>query len=412
MTRKIWIVLAFLASGGAFAAADRLWPSYLAQDFFALRAELGAPTARDSGNVQFLRAATLAAFGRTADSARMLDALIARPLADHALEERARELLMLDRRAQFQYAAALRAISPLLGGNSPTAATRLSELRNRARLLDVIADVPPQTVRRGAGTAVAMDAGGRVRILLGRGAADMAIDTGANLSVISHSAAVGLGFKIRPAGYAIGSSMGGAARADIAVIDFAFADATHVANAVFLVLPDRALTMANGQTADGLIGLPVIAALGAIEYRGGRVAFNAAAIRGGASAELALAGSDPLLRVSYRGRDMLCRLDTGAERSIFYEPFYRQFRDTIAPARNRSVRIGGATGTRSFDTRDAGPVDIAIAGRAIRLGRATILTEPLRGTTNAALACQIGRDALARLPYYTIDLTQMRLTLG
>lgn len=411
MTRKIWIVLAFLAAGGAFAAADRLWPSYLAQDFFALRAKLGAPTSGDSDDVRFLRAATLTAFGRTADSARMLDALVARPLADHALEERARELLMLDRRAQFQYAAALRAISPLLGGNS-TAATRLSELRNRARLLEVIADVPPQTVRRGAGAAVAMDAGGRVRILLGRGAADMAIDTGANLSVISHSAAVGLGFKIRPAGYAIGSSMGGAAKADIAVIDFAFADGTHVANAVFLVLPDRALTMANGQTADGLIGLPVIAALGAIEYRGGRVAFNATTMRGGASAELALAGSDPLLRVSYRGRDMLCRLDTGAERSIFYEPFYREFRDTIAPARNRSVRIGGATGTRSFDTRDAGPLDIAIAGRAIRLGRATILTVPLRGTTNAALACQIGRDALTRLPYYTIDLTQMRLTLG
>ena len=410
--RKISIILVFLAATGAFAAADQLWPSYLAQDFFALRAGLGAPAAGDSDSVRFLRAATLAAFGRTADSARILDALIAHPLQDRALEARARELLMLDRRAQFQYAAALRAILPLLGGKSAMDATRLGELRNRARLLEVIADVPPQTVRRGAGTAVAMDAGGRVRILLGRGAADMAIDTGANLSVISHSAAVGLGFKIRPAGYAIGSSMGGAVKADVAVIDFTFADGTRVANAVFLVLPDRALGMGNGQTADGLIGMPVIAALGAIEYRGGRVAFNSAAARSGASAELAIGGSDPLLRVSYRGHDVLCRLDTGAERSIFYEPFYRRFRDTIAPARDRPVRIGGATGTRSFDTRDAGPLDIAIAGRAIRLGRATMLTEPVRGTANAALACQIGRDALARLPYYRIDLAQMRLTLG
>jgi hypothetical protein len=410
--RKIWIALTFLAASGAFAAADRLWPNYLAQDFFALRAELGAPAAGDTDHVRFLRAATLAAFGRTADSARILDALVARPTADPALDGRARELLMLDRRAQFQYAAALRAVSPLLGGNSAMDAARLGELRNRARLLQVIADVPPQTVHRGTGTPVAVDAGGRVRILLGRGAADMTIDTGANLSVISRSAAEGLGFKIRPAGYAIGSSMGGAVKADIAVIDFTFADGTRVANAVFLVLPDRALAMANGQTADGLIGLPVIAALGAIEYRGGRVVLNAGTAREGASAELALGGSDPLLRVSYRGSDVLCRLDTGAERSIFYEPFYRQFRDTIAPARDRSVRIGGATGTRSFDTRDAGPLDIAIAGRAIRLGRATMLTEPVRGSANAALACQIGRDALARLPYYTIDLARMRLTLG
>ena len=410
MTRKLSIALAFLVAGGAFAATDRLWQSYRAQDFFALREELAG--AGDSGDVRFLRAATLTAFGRTADSARMLDALLAHPLPDHALEERARELLMLNRRAQYQYAAALHAISPLLGGSSAVNGARLGELRNRARLLEVVTDVPAQTVRRGAGQAVAMDAGGRVRILLGRGAADMAIDTGANLSVISRSAAEGLGFRIRRAGYAIGSSMGGTVQADIAVIDFTFADGTRVANAVFLVLPDRALTMANGRPADGLIGLPVIAALGAIEYRPGRVVFNAAGARGGASAEIALAGSDPLLRVSYRGRDMLCRLDTGAERSIFYEPFYRRFRDTIAPTGNRSVRIGGATGTRSFDTRDAGPLDIAIAGRAIRLGRATVLTEPVKGSTNASLACQIGRDALARLPYYTIDLERMRLTLG
>lgn len=397
-------------AGGAFAATDRLWQSYRAQDFFALRTELAAPGTGDSADVRFLRAATLTAFGKTADSARILDAMLSHPLQDHALEERARELLMLNRRAQYRYAAARQAIAPLLGGSAD--GTRLGELRNRARLLEVIEDVPAQTVRRGTGTAVAMDAGGRVRILLGRGAADMAIDTGANLSVISHSAAEGLGFRIRRAGYAIGSSMGGTVQADVAVVDFTFADGTRVANAVFLVLPDHALTMANGRPADGLIGLPVIAALGAIEYRAGRVAFNAGGTRSGASAEIALAGSDPLLRVSYRGQDMLCRLDTGAERSIFYEPFYRRFRDTIAPTGNRPVRIGGATGTRSFDTRDAGPLDIAIAGRAIRLGRATVLTEPVKGSTNASLACQIGRDALARLPHYTIDLERMRLTLG
>ncbi len=229
--------------------------------------------------------------------------------------------------------------------------------------------MPPQTVRRGTGTAVAMDAGGRVRILLGRGAADMAIDTGANLSVISHSAAVGLGFKIRPAGYAIGSSMGGAAKADIAVIDFAFADGTRVANAVFLVLPDRALAMASGQTADGLIGLPVIAGAGRdrVPGRAHRVQCRNDAWRRfrGAGARRR---RSPASRLVSRTRHAVPAWTRGAERSIFYEAFLSRVRDTIAPARNRSVRIGGATGTRSFDTRDAGPLDIAIAGRAIRLG--------------------------------------------
>src|SRR5580698_9764517 len=136
--QKALFALAILAAGSAVAGNDRLWSSFRSQDFFALRSELPPAGPGEAGDIRFLRAASLAAFGRTAESERALTALLAHPLADPTLEGRARELLMLDRRAEFRYAQALEAITPLLKADAH------GELRNRAKLLEAIADVPAQ----------------------------------------------------------------------------------------------------------------------------------------------------------------------------------------------------------------------------------------------------------------------------
>src|SRR5262249_4998605 len=127
--RKALFALAIFAAGSACAASDRLWSSFHGQDFFALGSELPSAQPGEAADIRFLRAASLAAFGRTGESERILIALLAHPLADSALEGRARELLMLDRRAGFRYASALEAIAPLLKGDTG------GELRNRAKFL-------------------------------------------------------------------------------------------------------------------------------------------------------------------------------------------------------------------------------------------------------------------------------------
>jgi predicted aspartyl protease len=408
VARTCSIATVFLIFCVARAWAGGTWSSYRAQDFFRLRQELPSPAAGEPEDVRFLRAAVLAAFGRTEDSAQLLSRLLAGPLENRALEARARELLMLDLRAQFRYAAALGAVSPLLASASSRDA--VEDLRNRAELLRAVSEVPVQTVRPGSSEPLAMDEHGQLRIRLGRGMARMAFDTGANFSVVSRSAALRLGMRVRRADYTVASPLGGRVRADVAAGDVTFEDGTSVANALFLVLPDGALAMADGRSADGLIGLPVIAALGRIEFRPGRVVIGSAGAPSDASAELALSANDPLLRVSFRGHELLCRLDTGAERSVFYEPFYRLLGDV--PTRRRSLRIGGAAGTHVFDAREMVAPDISIAGRRLALARAVVLTAPLTGTANAGLACGIGRDAFAGLSYYAIDLRRMRLTLG
>lgn len=388
MKRVLWAaLLVLIPSFAAAARMDALWAQYRAQDFFALKKHLPPPRRGDGTELLFLRAAALAAFGETDRSAAILRDLVARKPLDPKLELKARELLMLDLRARFQYAQALAAVQPLLA--------RSSDLANRAGLLEAVRDVQAQTVRRGSGNWMDADGDGRVRILLGRGAVHMAFDTGANFSVVSRSAARRLGLRIRSADYAIASPLGGSVRAGVAVADFAFADGTRLSNVLFLVLPDRSLVLGDGRVMDGLLGVPVMVALGPVTFAPGRVRLAQAK---GAIVPLAQGANDPLLEVSHRGKDLLCRLDTGAERTLFFAPF-------TGEGRLRSMQIGGAAGTRKFDASGAGTLAISIAGREMSLPRAAVLTIP------NAPACALGRDALARFAFHAIDLKALTLTL-
>src|SRR5690606_40805873 len=65
---------------------------------------------------------------------------------------------------------------------------------------------------------------------------------------------------------------------------------------------------------------------------------------------LALDGLDPLIQVRWRRSDLICRLDSGANKTAFYEPFYRRFKVIIdrtgEPHRSQT---GGVGGVREFD---------------------------------------------------------------
>jgi hypothetical protein len=381
---------------------DALWLRYYAQDLFRLDRELPPPRSGDSADLLFLRAASLAAFGENSRSERILREILDRKPLNHGLEVRARELLMLDLRSRFQYAQALDVVRPLL--TDPSA--ELGGLRNRAALLEAVTDIGVQVLRPGRGNSMSADPQGRVHVLFDGGAADMALDTGANFSVMSRSAAHRLGLRIRTADYAITSPLGGLVRAGVAAAKFSFADGTRASNVLFLVLPDRALVLADGHAIDGLIGRPVIAALGPVTFSRDRVRFGAPEAKG-AVAALAFGANDPLLRVTYRQQDLLCRLDTGAERSLFFGPFRRQ----IGGGRVERVRIGSATGTHDIEASDSRPLEISIAGRTITLARPAVLVSEVPGEASSKIACTIGRDMFSHIAGYTVDLRRLMLTL-
>jgi predicted aspartyl protease len=400
-----WLALLWIGSAAAAPnsapGAGTLWNFYRQADFFALRGALPAPRNGESQDTIFLRASVLSAFARPEASSRTLIQLLNRPIADAALEVQARELLMLDRRAMYQYKGALDAVAPLL---LHAESDRTRSIENRARLLRAIADVAPQSVSHGNHSPLVPDERGRIAVSIGQRSIRMFIDTGANLSVMPVSIARALGLRIRQADYSVGSSVGGRVTGNATVADLAFADGTQIRNVIFLVLPDNAVPVA-------LLGYPALSALGSIEYSGGAIVLGSHAPIA-RSTRLALSGSDLLLRAQYAGQDILCRLDSGSGRSVFYAPFYRRFGGSLAGSEHAPVRVGGATGTHKFGARRVLSLTITVAGHAFRLSPATVLTEPVQGVPNGALACNIGRDLLRSARDYRIDFANMTLSFG
>jgi hypothetical protein len=184
-----------------------------------------------------------------------------------------------------------------------------------------------------------------------------------------------------------------------------------VSNVIFLVLPDTALHLPDGRALPGVIGFPVISALGAIRrLRTGRFLLAKTMDDGSFRTGILLFGSDPLLQIEYRGQRLACRLDTGAIETVFYEPFMHAFPDAAADAHRVRDRIVGIGGVSASDNYRLTAVRIALAGRIVELRN-------VRAPTRAAdpddggIFCNIGRDVLDQLGQYTINFADMTFSL-
>lgn len=415
MTKRAFLILLLLASmdtpiaaAGPPARLAFLWQLYRSGDVFTLRERLPEERPSDPAEIQFLRAATRAAFADYRGSSAILRRLLRGGTLPVNLTFRARELLMLNERSQFRYREALPAIAPLLQSASADLTAR-PDVANRARLLDALKDVPPELVDRRARTVVLRTSGGlrTITVSIDGRALPLTFDTAANFSVLSRSAAHTAGIRIRPLGYEIRSSTGERVKADVAIGRLAFGSELRIDNAVFLVLPDASLRIPGRELA-GLIGLPVMAQLGAIRFNRSAVALDADGGRFAASGTpLAMVAGVPILRVGFLRGTILCRIDSAANRTVTYENFYRRFSNALpVTGRREQATVASIGGPAALSIRRAPHISFVIGRRTIKLTNVPIISEP---DGYDGIACSIGQDALRQLTSYTIDLKRMRL---
>ncbi|PWG74236.1 hypothetical protein DF186_18940, partial [Enterococcus hirae] len=74
------------------------------------------------------------------------------------------------------------------------------------------------------------------------------------------------GLSIREVGLQVATSTGKVVTADVAVADRLRVGGAEFRHVVFLVFPDELLTFPDGTRISGLIGLPMIEALGEIRF--------------------------------------------------------------------------------------------------------------------------------------------------
>ena len=171
--------------------------------------------------------------------------------------------------------------------------------------------------------------------------------------------------------------------------------------------------MPDGFFMPGLLGFPVISALGAIRYSHDGSMHIGVAAPAARRPNMALEGNDVLLSVGFRHEDLLCRLDTGADDTVFYESLYKHYPDLFTDStRTHALKLGGISGARDIPAYKLPSIDIELAGRPVHLAGPDVMQQSItRNPEDNYLACNLGMDAFKAFGSYTIDLKHLRLDL-
>lgn len=319
---------------------------YRAHDYFALRTQLSS-TDTNSVSVSFYLAAVQQAFNEPVRSNNTIRrALQNRSVPDSLRLELERMQLSNDLRLS-QYAQADSVATAILAAPPHYAdSATLADIRNTDRLVRALRDVPPQVATIAGSSLLHPDSARHIPVQIGDSLRNdvrhYGFDTGANLSVLMRSEAEVLGLQIRPVGLTVGSSTDASVETDIAVAPRLTIGHIVYQNVVFLVLPDRALTFPDGFRIPGLIGFPVIEAMGEIHFRRDGSLEIPARASTRSLGNLVLEELRPLVQVDYDGERLVCLLDTGAGQTQFFAPYYLRHRTRFdALGTPDSLKTGG-----------------------------------------------------------------------
>jgi hypothetical protein len=388
---------------------------YESRDFFSLREQL---TGDHEGEPQplehrFFAAAVALAFNQPTESIQIAESVLEEGGVPPLDSLRLRHLLLTANLRLHRYSEALSAARALLA--SPTREEDPAveqEVRGTLPLLEALVDVPPQEARIARSSRLALGATRRVPLKIGDAKRRFSLDTGANFSVIMASEAKALGLTIRPAGVEVATSTGGRVVADVAVAKQMSIGKVDYSNVVFLVFPDELLTFPGGHRIPGLVGFPVVEAMGEIRFRRDDVMEIPSRPPVRKLGNLALDDLDPLVQIRYGGDDLVCRLDTGANKTVFYEPFFQRYRERLeSMGREITVTTGGVGGFQELSALRVPRLALTIAAGGANLQEVDVYTRPIRAPEENYLFCNIGLDVLHKFSAYVINFRDMALVL-
>jgi hypothetical protein len=379
---------------------------------FELRRELQQPGS-DSTDTLFYRGIAASRFGHERDGVELLRAFLAtkpdRKMLRQAHEEMADayQRLGLYREAAEALTEALQltpADDPGREGNENTQALMLS-----------LSDAPPETVEFGTDvpTKAARNKVGswNVPVQVNGFTGQWIFDTGAGLSTLSESEAKRMGLAVRESRAWVGGSTDKRSPLHVAIARELQFGAAHVRNVVFLVLSDESLYLAPVHyQIDGILGLPVIRALGRVGISiAGDVRVHAGAVAPTGPPNLFFDGDSSIVEVDHGQRHLQMHLDTGANDTTLYPSFLDALsREETARIRSKREKIAGAGGAIQIRTGVVPALRLEIVGTPVSLKKVSMLPEQPKGEKRFRDGV-VGMDALWN--GFLLDFDAMRLVI-
>lgn len=382
------------------------------RDYFTLRDRVAAAADSTSAMMRRARAILAHAFNQPEQSnLQAVGALQHRDLSDFA-RFRLRQMMLMNNLRIGQYAAGA-ALADSLAGEAGQGASRddIRDIENMGRIMRAVADVPPQRVTRHGAVRTTLRQG-RIPIVINDSARNYIFDTGANLSTIMSSEAAAVGLSIRQAGIRVGTSTDAIVIADMGVAERIVIGGMEFRNVIFLVMPDSLLTFGDMRI-DGIIGFPVIAPMGEVRLRPRGELEVPAEVPARVQRNLALSGLTPLSIGYWRNNRILCRIDTGANTTDFYVPFFGRFQSALeGEGQAEDRKMGGAGGSRTLPVYRLSNVVLQIGDTTVRLTNADVLTRSIVEDPNDEyLDCNIGHDVFDQFSEYVFNFRDMAFLL-
>ena len=114
---------------------------------------------------------------------------------------------------------------------------------------------------------------------------------------------------------------------------------------------------------------------------------------------IVLDGRDLLTQARVNGHDLICRLDTKADRTVFYKPYYDRYKASVEKA----------GGVRHYKAYTLPQLELKVAGQGVSVPKVNVYTE--RVVSKDHLMCNLGQDVLKHFKSYSINLQSMSLDL-
>ncbi len=294
-------------------------------------------------------------------------------------------------------------------------------IEDNLHMFALLGDAPPQTVSgmRNFTVTLQQDAIGDLDVPLQIGSRQehWIFDTGANISTIPRSTAKRLGLSISK-GRA--RTQGGATGAEVAlstaiIPEIHFGDAI-IHDVVALVTEDKDLDIQFGPEKhyqiQGILGFPVLAALGSFTVTGTQMVVSPESLPSDRSTSLYVDDLTPLLSAKVDEQDLLFGFDTGSSSAELTALYYREFRSQFASLQTSKTTFGGAGGSREMAVYRLPKIELGIGAAKATFENVSVLTEDRGLDPLDHLYGNLGQGLLQQFRSYTIDFSNMRLTVG
>jgi hypothetical protein len=162
----------------------------------------------------------------------------------------------------------------------------------------------------------------------------------------------------------------------------------------------------------GIIGLPIILAMGGINWwNRGTAEFGGALPASSEKPNLVFDRSRLVLRAEVLGKEVLAAFDTGANGTDLNANFADLFPDAVAAGKTGSSDITGVGGTQTFASVELPELIFTIGSRPVPLRPAVITMQRNSGAGGECCIANAGNDLLKHGEGFVLNLSTMTLQL-